>query len=69
MLKKYQPVVIFLMCIPMATNAVAVISSYDVYGLAVPWLLVLGSFALSLVGALLVCNADEAFAPFGNNNP
>ncbi|MFA5364421.1 MAG: hypothetical protein WC325_04480 [Candidatus Bathyarchaeia archaeon] len=60
-MKKMQPLVIFLVCFPMVTNVVAVISSYDLYELAIPWFLVLGSFVLSVVGALLVCNADEEF--------
>jgi hypothetical protein len=59
--KKIQPLVIFVINMPMITNLVGVKYSLDMYGLTIPWLMLIASFVLSFVSAVLICNADEVF--------
>jgi len=59
--KKLQPLVIFAINMPMITNLVGVKSSFDLYGLANPWLLMIVSLVLSFASAVLICNTDELF--------
>lgn len=59
--KKIQPLVIFVITMPMITNLVGVKYSLDMYGLTIPWLMLIASFVLSFVSAVLICNADEVF--------
>jgi len=59
--RKIQPLVIFVINMPMITNMVGVNYSLEMYGLANPWLMLIASFVLSLISAFLICNADEEF--------
>jgi hypothetical protein len=59
--KKIQPLVIFVITMPMITNLVGIEYSLDMYGLTIPWLMLIASFVLSFVSAVLICNADEVF--------
>jgi hypothetical protein len=59
--KKIQPLVIFVITMPMITNLVGIKHSLDMYGLTIPWLMLIASFVLSFVSAVLICNADEVF--------
>lgn len=58
--RKIHPLVIFVINMPMITNLVGVKYSLDMYELANPWLILIASFILSFVSAVLICNADEA---------
>ncbi len=62
MLRKNQSLVIFAVTIVMATNIIGIKSSLDMYQLASPWLIVIGSFVMSVISGYLVSNADEAFS-------
>lgn len=59
--KKIQPLVIFVINMPLFTNLVGVKYALDMYGLANPWLMMIASFVISVVSAVLICNADEVF--------
>jgi hypothetical protein len=59
--RKTQATVIFASNLPILTNIAGVKTSLDMYGLANPWLILIGSLALSIISALLICNADEVF--------
>jgi len=58
---KNQALVIFAVIPPMLTNLVFVKTSLDIYQLANPWLILIGSIVLSVVSGVLICNADQAF--------
>lgn len=59
--RKKQALVIFAVIMPIFTNLFGIKFSLDMYGLANPWLIIIPSFALSVISGILICNADEAF--------
>jgi UDP-N-acetylmuramyl pentapeptide phosphotransferase/UDP-N-acetylglucosamine-1-phosphate transferase len=60
--RKYQAVAVFAVCAPLLANIVAVKFSLDAYQLATPWLAIYVSIAISIVGGVLISNADEQFS-------
>ena len=60
-LRRNQTLVIFAVVVLIFTNLVGVKSSLDLYELTNPWLILIGSFVLSVISGFLVSNADEAF--------
>jgi len=59
--KKNQLFAMVVIIMLMATNIVVVMLSLDMYELAIPWLIVIGSYVLSVFCAFFICNADEEF--------
>jgi hypothetical protein len=61
LMKKKQALVIFAVCIPMLTNVIAIKAALDAYQLAVPWLIIVPSFVISVLSGILISNADKRF--------
>ena len=59
--KKYQAVAIAAVIGPMLTNLVGIKSSFAMYQLANPWLLIIISLCLSIISGILLCNSDKYF--------
>jgi hypothetical protein len=60
-LKKKQAIVIFAVCVPMLTNVIAIKAALDAYQLAVPWLIIVPSFIISVISGILISNSDKQF--------
>jgi len=60
--RKHQAFVVFALNLPMVTNTVVNKIILDMHNLTNPWTIMLTSFAISLICAFLVCNADKEFA-------
>ncbi len=59
---RHEARVLFVMCIPLLVNTVAVRLSLDMYELALPWITVILSFVISLISAILIGNSDDQFS-------
>ncbi len=67
--KRQQAVAVFLVMMPMLTNLVGVKAALDSYLLAVPWVLLFSSLALSIACGFFVCNSDEFFQKKKQSQP
>lgn len=56
--RKNQTLVIFAACAPLIVNAVAVKAALDVYQLATPWMMIMLSLAVAVVGGILIANSN-----------
>jgi hypothetical protein len=61
--KKNQALVIFAVIIPMIMNLIGVKASFDIYGLANPWLIFAISILISVISGYFLCNSDQNFKP------
>ena len=61
MKKRKQALVIFAVCLPMLTNVIGIKAALDSYQLAVPWLIILPSFVLSVLSGICISNTDKQF--------
>ena len=59
--KKNQALVIFAVIIPMTMNLIGVKASFDIYGLANPWLIFAISILISVISGYFLCNSDKNF--------
>jgi hypothetical protein len=59
--KKKHSLVIFAVCVPLLTNVIAIKAALDAYQLAVPWLIIVPSFVISVLSGILISNADKRF--------
>jgi hypothetical protein len=59
--KKNQALVVFAVIIPMIMNLIGVKASFDIYGLANPWLIFAISIFISVISGYFLCNADQNF--------
>jgi len=60
-MKKKQAIVIFAVCVLMLTNVIAIKAALDAYQLAVPWLIIVPSFIISVISGILISNSDKQF--------
>ena len=60
-MKKKQAIVTFAVCVPMLTNVIAIKAGLDAYQLAVPWMIIVPSFIISVISGILISNADKQF--------
>ena len=59
--KRNQALVIFAVIIPMIMNLIGVKASFDLYGLANPWLIYAISIMISVISGYFLCNSDQNF--------
>jgi len=60
-MKRKQALIIFAVCLPMLTNVIAIKAALDAYQLAVPWLIIVSAFVISVLSGILISNADKHF--------
>jgi hypothetical protein len=59
--KRNQSLVIFAVIIPMIMNLIGVKASFDLYGLANPWLIYAIYIMISVISGYFLCNSDQNF--------
>jgi hypothetical protein len=65
--RKNQTVALWAVSLSLFANVIAVYASLDSYQLAIPWTLILPTFAFSLISGLLIGNADDQFQNLDQN--